>query len=874
MPSDDRARPHLATLVDDFRRLGDATAIVVYRGNRRSASTYTDLADLASRFASELARRQISSGDRVILWGQNCSEWIGAFFGCIFRGVLVVPLDAAGTLSFAERVIADTQARWIVGDRALLGQLSAQIQTLSFEDFETMLPPLTSRLELPAAQLSLDTPLQILFTSGTTAEPKGIVHTHRNVLASLAPIEREMQKYLRYERLVHPLRFLHTLPLSHVFGQFMGLWIPPLLGAEVHFEARLQPARMMQTIRRERISVLAAVPRILELLKSHLEAEVPAINASIQAAHEESIWRRWWRFRKTHREFGFKFWAFVCGGASLPAELESFWRTLGFVVVQGYGMTETSALITLNHPFRTGQGTIGKPLPGRDIRISDDGEIQVRGEMVSATTWQGGELRRREDPWLATGDLVAQDESGQLRFLGRKSEVIVTSAGLNVHPEDVEASLKRQPGVEESVVFPFVTQSGTEPAAVLLFRGTPSHAQAAVIAANADLAEYQRVRRWAVWPDLDLPRTSTGKIQRRKVAQWFAEQQASVATGDNGASQSNPLLRAIAAITGISSGDVSDNARLEEDLHIDSLGRVQLQASLEQQLGITVSDDIFASIATLGELRRIIGLAAADHGSSSSSGNRVLDGNASATPPPVSTPSQTRRFIYPRWPWSRPVQLARLAFLELVMRPLVSLLTAPATSVDLESAPDRPVLIIANHVTSYDGALVLYALPGRMRRRVAVAMSGEMLDDWRRARNQGAWWLNLLAPLEYWLVTALFNVFPLPRGAGFRQSFEHIGEALDRGYNVLIFPEGHRSEDGSLQPFRGGIGLLAKESNTAILPVALSGLGAAKQRKESWFRSGRIAVHVGEVIKVNPQLTAEQITELLREAVQSQLRPD
>jgi long-chain acyl-CoA synthetase len=408
----------------------------------------------------------------------------------------------------------------------------------------------------------------------------------------------------------------------------------------------------------------------------------------------------------------------------------------------------------------------------------------------------------------------------------------------------------------------------------LLFRGTPSHAQAAVIAANTDLAEYQRVRRWAVWPDLDLPRTSTGKIQRRKVAQWFAEQQASVAAGDNGASQSNPLLRAIAAITGISSGDVSDNARLEEDLHIDSLGRVQLQASLEQQLGITVSDDIFASIATLGELRRIIGLAAADHGSSSSSGNRVLDGNASATPPPVSTPSQTRRFIYPRWPWSRPVQLARLAFLELVMRPLVSLLAAPSTSVDLGPAPDRPVLIIANHVTSYDGALVLYALPARMRRRVAVAMSGEMLDDWRHARNQGAWWLNLLAPLEYWLVTALFNVFPLPRGAGFRQSFEHIGEALDRGYNVLIFPEGHRSEDGSLQLFRGGIGLLAKESNAAILPVALSGLGAAKQRKESWFRSGRIAVHVGEVIKVNPQLTAEQITELLREAVQSQLRPD
>ena len=397
-------RSHLATLVEDFRRHGNGTAIVTYRGNRRTASSYADLAALVDRFSAELRRREIPSGERVVLWGQNSVEWVGAFFGCVLRGVIAVPLDATGSVDFARRVIAETNPRLIVGDASLLAQLDSQSSWLAFEDFAASLPYATS-VELPHANLSLDSPLQILFTSGTTAEPKGIVHTHRNVAASVAPIEREMQKYLKYERWVHPLRFLHTLPLSHVFGQFMGLWIPPLLGAEVHFESRLQAQRLMETARRERISVLAAVPRVLELLHDALIADHPGLLKEIEAAKGEKAWQHWWRFRRIHRSFGYKFWAFVCGGASLPADLETFWNTLGFALVQGYGMTETAALITLNHPFKVGKGTIGKVLPGRDVEIRDDGEILVRGDMVSTATWRNGAVQQGGSAWLATGDV-------------------------------------------------------------------------------------------------------------------------------------------------------------------------------------------------------------------------------------------------------------------------------------------------------------------------------------------------------------------------------------------------------------------------------------------------------------------------------------
>jgi long-chain acyl-CoA synthetase len=181
--------------------------------------------------------------------------------------------------------------------------------------------------------------------------------------------------------------------------------------------------------------------------------------------------------------------------------------------------------------------------------------------------------------------------------------------------------------------------------------------------------------------------------------------------------------------------------------------------------------------------------------------------------------------------------------------------------------PRSPMLIVANHITSYDAAFVLFALPGSVRRRVAIAMSGEMLMDFRRGRNQGNWFLNLVGPVAYFLMTALFNVFPLPQLGGFRESFRHAGDAVDQGYSVLVFPEGRRSDDGTPQPFKTGAGLLWKELGVPALPVHLSGLGELKAHGGRWFRSGKIGVRVGETLSPNDNRSPEQLTELLRRAV-------
>ena len=841
-------RENLATLVEDFRRYGAETAVVAHSGVRRYATSYGELANLAGGFAAELERLGIGSGERVVLWGENSADWIGVFFGCLLRGVIVVPLDAAGSTEFAARVVGDVTPRMVVGERRLVAGLTVNVLVSVLGEMKLPAEPLFAVSEAVVGSA----PFQIVFTSGTTSEPKGVVHTHRNVLASLGTIESEIKKYRRYEKFVHPLRFLHTLPLSHVFGQFMGLWVPGLLGAELHFGERLDPPGMVGLIRRERVSVLVAVPRLLQVLRAYLLGEFAGLDAELEASVGIKAWKRWWRFRRVHRALGWKFWAVISGGAAMPAELETFWNRLGFALIQGYGMTETAALVTLNHPFKISRGSIGRVMPGREVKIGEDGEILVRGEMIAGATWRGGAMRPRESEWLATGDLASRDEAGDLRFLGRKSDVIVTAAGMNVHPADVEAAFSGQPGVRGCVVVPCELAGGVEAVAVLLFAGSDAEMQSAVEAANRRLAEFQRVRRVLRWPDAAFPYTSTGKLLRRRVRDWACAALAGRRVGPDVGSDS--LLAAVAEVTGEpvdAGGRPADELRLTEDLHLDSLGRVQLQSLLERRMGAEVSDDAMARVETLGELRGLMGM------------GEVADGAAA---PVVETPVSTETHSYPKWPWAWPVWVVRVGFVELVMRPLVWLLGSPKVSV-AGAVPDGPLLVIANHVTAYDGALILYALPWRLRHRVAVAMSGEMLMDLRRKRGQESAVANQLAPVGYWLVTALFNVFPLPRRNGFRESFAHAGAAMDRGYSVMIFPEGTRSRDGRMHAFRPGIGLLAEMARVSVLPVGLAGLGELRVDKARWFRSGRLAVRVGAAVPFDQTASAEELTARYEAAV-------
>ncbi len=916
----DKVRAHLGTMVESMRGWGASPAVVEHLGVRRFQTSYAGLAELAGRFAAELERRGIGPGDRVLLWGANSARWIAAFFGCVLRGVLAVPLDAAGSPAFAHKIANETEPRLLVGDRALLEGAALSAPALFLDELDATLP----RCELGAVpHLAPDWPLQILFTSGTTGEPKGVVHTHRNLLASLEPVEREIAKYRKYERWVHPLCFLHTLPLSHVFGQFIGLWVAPVLGATVIYESRTVASRLLELIPRERVNVLAAVPRTLGLLRARLLAEEPGLAAEMEAAQALPVAKRWWRFRSVHRRLGLRFWAAVCGGATLSAELEQFWTTLGFALVQGYGLTETAALVTVNHPFRMARGSVGQTLPGRELRLNERGELEVKGAMVAEGSWEGGRIVARKSPWLPTGDLAALGDEGRLRFLGRTGQRLVTAAGLNVYLQDVEAAVEAQGEIEGAVVFGLPgAEGGEEPAAVVVARGGPSPAELAIDRANGNLLAHQQVRRWWVWPELELPRTATGKVRRAEVERWAREQASPAVPTSAGADAAIALLLEV----GARRGPEDDEARLDEDWGLDSMGRVALAAALEERLGIGAGDGVASRVRTLGDLRSLVGGLPMHPGVSAGQVQDILpkpdqkEWNASTAAErsdtvalrprdsaprplarmargPLSGPEKEARgvrYAYPLWPWSAPVRFARFCFTELVAMPLVAMLGAPRVRRERESttrgskmgrgrpAPKQwlprapagpanpgPMLLISNHRSAVDPALILYALPPAMRHRVAMAMSGEILVGWENSWNRRAlppaiaehrrWW----GPVAAILVRALFNVFPLPRTGGFRASFAHAGRALDRGFHVLIFPEGRRLPAGTPMRFRPGLGILARESYAPVLPMALQIPQNAERR---WLRSGPV-ISVGGVLTVDPAKTPEAITREMECAV-------
>jgi long-chain acyl-CoA synthetase len=846
MPSTPPIRTHLSSLVQEYIRYSSDTAVVTRAGLRRHATSYCELAHLTGRFAGYLLSQGIAKGDRVVICAPNSAPWIAAFFGCVLRGVVVAPLDVNGSLDFTRRVITDTRPKLVVAAREL-SESFRDVPFLAVEDFDATLPPAGDTS--PATGLSEDDPLQIVFTSGTTAEPKGIVHTHRNVLASVRPIETEMGKYRRYERVFHPLRFLHTLPLSHVFGQFMGLWLPPLLGAALHFPPRLVAQELIETISAERISVVAAVPRVLDLLRRSLLEQNPDLPQRLEVARTQTVWRKWWTFRDIHSAFGLKFWAFVCGGASLDYELEQFWLRLGFAVIQGYGMTETTALVSLNHPFKAASGSLGEVMPGREVRLSPDGEILVKGETIAGSTWEHGVAVARESEWLATGDVGRMDAAGRLRFVGRKKDVIVTSSGLNIYPEDVEAELNREPGIT-ACVFGVEADAGPEAGAAVI-AGSREQAAVAIERANARLAEYQRVRQWMVWPEPDFPRTSNGKLLRRSVADDYVRRisgsDAAVAAPDE------DMVSRLIEQASQRPGPFADVMPL--DSLLDSLGRLALAAAVEERFGVVIRDDEWPSLSTVRQLRqRLLDTATSRHPGARPTA--VSPGEASAD-------SQ----IYPRWPWTWWQQAIRAVFLETIMRPVCWFLAAPRIERATPLASDGPVLIVANHVSSYDAGLILYALPRPMRRRVAVAMSGEFVLNFRKARGLGNPFLNALGPAAYFLMTALFNVFPLPQKSSFRKSFSHAAAAMDHGYHVLVFPEGIRSEDGIMAPFKAGAGLLWTQLGCPALPVFLEGLGEMKQRRSRWFRSGKLTVRIGRLLRRPESMDGVAATRLLEQSV-------
>ena len=815
------------TLLDFFTDVAAAAEhadFLAYDDGYRSWTwTYGDVARHARAFAQRLRESGIAQGDAMAIWSENRPEWIAALWGALMEGVVVVPIDYRASAEFLRKVSGIVDAKAIlVGDVVDANALGSERPVWRLHEIfrrsvestgsTPALDPRPSTLDPRPSVLGPDTTAEIIFTSGATAEPKGVVLTHRNILANIIPIEREMGKYLKYARPFRPIRFLNLLPLSHMFGQAMATFVPPLLPGLVVFTRSYAPEDVVRQIRQRRVSVLVCVPKILEVLKDHVIRQVPDAAAPPPPGMHWA--RRWWRYRRVHRMLGWKFWAIVVGAAPLEPELEAFWGGLGFVVVQGYGLTETAPIVTLNHPFRAARGAVGKPIAGVELKIADDGEILVRGDNVTSGYFNAPDETRSafQDGWFHTGDIGELDAQGQLHIRGRKKEMIVTPEGLNVFPEDVERALNEQPGVRESaVVGAPLAGSAAERVQAVLVLSPGASVDGIVRAANARLADHQKIRAAVVWPGQELPRTDgTRKLKRRELRQWLAGQQTQAPAASCDRRDVKSILARFAP------GRTIEPSTTIDELGLSSLERVELMMALEEAFQVTVEETAFSAATTVEDLGALVQPLTAPPGSA---------GQGSAAAPEDSHRGQKETIEFPAWNRSLIVRAIRRASLPTWILPLGRIFArVTVEGLDNLRTLDGPVIFAANHQSHLDTPVILDSLPPNLRYRVAPAMAKEFFKPHFYPEQFGrvAWFTN---SLNYYLASFFFNAFPLPqREAGTRQTLRYIGHLLEDRYSVLIFPEGHRTDSGEISRFLPGIGMIASRLEVPVVPVRLDGL--------------------------------------------------
>jgi long-chain acyl-CoA synthetase len=817
------------TLIDFFEDLStiDGDFLTYDDGYRTWSYTYAETTERARAFASTLHESGLAKGQHIVIWSENRPEWIIALWGCLLRGVVLVPIDYRASTDFTLKVAEIVDARAIlVGDT--VGRLATARTVWPVSSVGSTRPAVRA----PTVGLTGEDVAEVIFTSGATSEPKGVVLTHRNILANIVPIEREITKYRKYARPFLPIRFLNLLPLSHMFGQAMATFVPPLLSGVVVFTRTYAPEEVIAQVRARRVSVLVCVPKILEVLRDHVLRVLPeAAEAPAPGMH----WMlRWWRYRRAHKMFGLKFWAMVVGAAPLDPDVEAFWGRLGFLVVQGYGLTETAPIVTLNHPLHATRGAVGKPIGGVEVRIADDGEILVRGENVTKGYFNAPEETRSafRDGWFHTGDIGSLDDQGRLHIRGRKKEMIVTPEGLNVFPEDVERVLNEQAGVRESaVVGASVPGSSSERVHAVVALQSGADLDEIVRNANTRLQDHQKIRAAVAWTSGDLPRTEgTKKLKRRELRDWLmGGQRGTDRDATTGAKSRGAGRSAAAVLERFAPGRTITPATTIDELGLSSLERVELMMALEDAAQVTIDEARFAAATTVGDLEAM---------------TQPIE--TAGSRPAVSVAAAAEPIDFPSWNRTTVARGLRRASLPTWILPLARVFAKiEVEGLEHFDALTGPAIFAANHQSHLDTPAILIALPAKWRYRIAPAMAKEFFKAHFYPQQFGrrAYVLN---SLNYYLAALFFNAFPLPqRESGTRQTLRYIGELIAGGYSVLIFPEGRRTDRGEIAAFQPGVGMIASKLQVQVVPVKLEGLDRILHQKARFPSRGAARVAFG-----------------------------
>jgi long-chain acyl-CoA synthetase len=509
-------------LQDVSARYAPRSALQHKVGEHTEIWTYADLLERSNRVSAWLLERGIRKGDRVVLWAPNGPWWVASFFGALRLGAIVVPLDVQSSPDYVERVLAQTEPG--------LALLSGTIKTPW--PHSTPVHPLEELASLPPSSadvsdrtLEANDIAEIMFTSGATGAPKGVVLTHGNILFDVEATDRYVPGTTEF-------RIISLLPLSHMFEQNVGLLLAMKRHASIYYIGSRLPATIFAALKEHGATTMLLVPQVLHLFMSSIEREVEKQGKQKEWERARRIARflpirlRRLLFRQVHERLGGMVQFLVSGGAPIDAELIRKWELMGIPIIQGYGATEAGPVIAATPLRERNPHTVGKPVPGVEVKIAADGEVLVKGPNITPGYWRNPSLTAEvfEDGWYRTGDLGYLDRRGNLYLHGRKKDMIALPSGQKVYPLDIEQVLIGLPGVRDAAVVGLPSSEGQQVHAVLLpDPGAQLDLDAVVRRANSALAPHQRIKSATLWPETDLPRTFTLKVKKHEVLSKLLE---------------------------------------------------------------------------------------------------------------------------------------------------------------------------------------------------------------------------------------------------------------------------------------------------------------------------------------------------------------
>ncbi|MCZ7645761.1 MAG: AMP-binding protein [Planctomycetota bacterium] len=832
-------------------RFGARTFLEIQRAKDGVARlSFAELFERSEALARKLrARLGLEPGDRVVLWAENGPEWALSYLAIVRAGATAVPLDRQLPPDEAANVARLVEAKALV--------VSASILKKAGEAWpgEGAPVPLDPRADLephagrawPFPHAEDGRPLKdpkpeslasILFTSGTTLHPKGVMLSHLNFVSNALSVAEVLEP-------LESDRFLSLLPLHHAFEFTGGLLTPLFGGSTIHYLESLRREEILETMQRVGATVLLGVPRIFQLFADGIRERVQQAGptgrmalaflrgAAMAAEAVGGENARKTLFRRVHDSFGGKVRLFVSGGAALNPEVFEFFKRFGIPVAEGYGLTETAPILSVNPLGAPKSGSVGLPLPGVELRLRQPdlrgvGEVLARGPSVMLGYWRDPESTERafEDGWFRTGDLGRVDADGYLFLTGRLRDTIVTGAGKNVYPDELEARFRGLAGTREVCVLGLPARSGhgeeVALVAVLEPGGSADAVRQAVEKLNAELPSHQRVARVEVQED-ELPKTATLKVQRRALQERYrGERPAAKKAPSFGGARGDAfteVARAIAEVAQLDPADVTPEKRLQLDLGLDSIGRVDLMGKLELRLNVTILDEQLVKMMTVAEVVEAVEAARRSE-------QGAADGSALA-----------ERI------WRRKVEAlsSKQAFDPTFSRLLLGGALSTTAKVlfntwlsiecyGLENLPERGAYVLAaNHASHLDTAAIRQVL-GRRSSDLHVMGARDYFFDTR---------------LKSWFFSSAFNVLPFEREENTLDGLAVCRQALERGRALLIFPEGTRSVSGKLQPFKSGIGMLALELDYPVIPVHVKGTHEALPKGRSIPRRARVRVRFG-----------------------------